>query len=100
MAAFAVQSKPQKAPTPSFAVHVLPYMKNYCLSCHTGEYAADGIDLSKIKTAKDAINSLNMMKKSAKYSSNKAMPPKTEKKQPTDNERKMFAAWISAQKKP
>lgn len=102
IAAFAFQAKPAKkqpAAKPSFSAHVAPYLKKYCLSCHTGEYAADKIDLSKIKTASDATKSLSIMKKAAKVSTNKSMPPKENAVQPTAAERKMFADWINAQKK-
>lgn len=101
IAAFAFQAKPKPAPAarPSFANHVLPFIKKHCLDCHTGQYAEDGIDLSKIKTAKDAIDSLTMMKKAARQATSKQMPPKDYSKQPSDEARKSFAAWIAAQKR-
>lgn len=94
---FTVMAKPGPGATPTYDKHVGPFLKKYCVSCHTGQYAGGGIDFSKVKTAADAKKALRVMKKAAKEVKGKIMPPKGST-MPTAAERKAFQDWIAGQK--
>lgn len=99
--AFAFGPKPGPKPSPAkptFATNVLPFMKKYCVGCHTGQYASDGVDLGKVKTAADAKKALATMKKAAHEVSKSKMPPSNATVKPTEAERKAFSDWVKAQK--
>lgn len=82
------------APKPTYDKSVAPFLKKYCLGCHTGKFAADGVDLSKIKSKADAIKERKLLQKGAKYLNAKKMPPKTAP-QPTAAEAKAFSDWVA-----
>lgn len=82
------------ASKPTYDKSVAPFIKNYCVSCHAGPYAPDGVDYSKIKSKADAVKELKLLQKGVKYVKSKAMPPKTSK-QPTAAEVKAFSAWVA-----
>ncbi|MBX3117577.1 MAG: hypothetical protein KF784_00810 [Fimbriimonadaceae bacterium] len=89
---------PTKKPAPvkaTFAKHVAPYIKNYCVSCHTGKDAPDKIDFSIIKKEEDAKKNIKWFTKGAHEVAEKKMPPKG-MTQPKAEETKMFAAWVKA----
>lgn len=90
--AFAFQGGAKAKPT--YEKSVAPYLKNYCVSCHAGPYAPDGIDYSKIKSKEDAVKEIKNLQKGAKYANAKKMPPKNAK-QPTAAETKAFSDWVA-----
>lgn len=93
--ALAFQTKPAPAPAkPTFEKSVLPFLKTYCVTCHAGPYAPDGIDYSVIKTKADATKGLKNLQKGVKYMKAKKMPPKTAK-QPKPAEAKAFSDWVA-----
>jgi cytochrome c5 len=89
-----VSAKPAK---PSFTKDVVPTFKKFCYKCHTGPYAPDKIDLSKIKTDADAKKSLAMLKKSLAEMKKGAMPPKGNPKH-SPAQLKAFETWLKTQK--
>lgn len=82
------------APKPTYDKSVAPFLKKYCLSCHTGKFAADGVDFAKIKSKADAIKQRKLLQKGAKYLKAKKMPPKASP-QPTAAEAKAFSDWAA-----
>lgn len=88
----------QGSAKPTFAKNVGPFLKKNCVSCHSGPYAADKVDFSKITTEAEAVRQLKLLKKSAGQVKNKSMPPKGSV-MPTDADRKAFTDWVSAKGK-
>ena len=86
-----------KSAKPTFAKDVQPLIKKNCLACHTGAYAADKVDLSKIKTEADAKKNLKLLKKAWSEVEAGKMPPKGAPK-PSAVHKKSFGTWIKAQK--
>jgi cytochrome c551/c552 len=93
ISAFAFQGK-APAQKPTFEKSVAPFIKKYCVSCHAGPYAPDGVDYSKIKSVADANKERALLKKGVKYINNKKMPPKTAL-QPKPAEVKAFSDWVA-----
>jgi uncharacterized membrane protein len=91
-------SKPAPVAKPTFDKAVKSFVTKYCLSCHTGSKAADGVDLSKVKTADDAQKMARIMRKSVREVNEKSMPPADAKPKPTAAERKSFADWVGTLK--
>lgn len=88
----AVASAPAK---PTFAKHVSPFLKKFCVGCHTGANAPDKVDFSKVKTEADAKKYSKWMTEGAHEVAEKKMPPKG-MVMPSANESKMFQAWVKA----
>lgn len=82
------------AQKPTYDKSVAPFIKKYCVGCHAGPYAPDGVDYSKIKTKADAVKEIALLKKGVKYIQNKKMPPKTAL-QPKPAEVKAFTDWVA-----
>jgi hypothetical protein len=92
----APDAQPQpKAPAedPAFKAKVLPFLKKYCMDCHSGEKAKGGLTLegytSEAQARKDRKNWLAMQHVIA----GGEMPPKN-KPQPTKDEKEFFLTWI------
>ena len=77
-----------------FDEQILPFVKEYCVSCHSGAIPKSDLDLSTFTTL-DAVNKdhtrwalvLDRLKAAD-------MPPEDAKPQPTANARKGIVAWI------
>ncbi|MBN9122741.1 MAG: DUF1592 domain-containing protein [Planctomycetes bacterium] len=86
---------PAKEPAedPAFKAKVLPFIKKYCLDCHSGEKAKGGLTLegyvSEAHARKDRKNWLAVQHVTASGE----MPPKN-KPQPTKDEKEFFINWI------
>ncbi|HMS56861.1 MAG TPA: hypothetical protein PKA27_15825 [Fimbriimonadaceae bacterium] len=95
------QTTPQtKAPSQpaakvTFEKDIVPLVKKYCVSCHNPEKKEHNIDFTKFKTEDDVKKEPRMWRNSGKVMERKTMPPKEEKVQPTDAERKLFADWCA-----
>ncbi len=81
------------AEDPAFKAKVLPFIKKYCLDCHSGEKAKGGLTLegyvSEAHARKDRKNWLAVQHVIAAGE----MPPKN-KPQPTREEKEFFITWI------
>ncbi len=80
---------------PTFTKHVAPYLKKYCMGCHTGKDAPDKVDFSLVKTEADAKKYSKWMTKGEHEVAEKKMPPKGST-MPKADENKMFSAWVKA----
>lgn len=87
LGAFAPPTSLPKTTQPTFSGNVLPLVKKYCYTCHSGPDATAGLDLSAFKTADDALRASDRWTKVSKYIASGQMPPKGQPA-PTAAERK------------
>lgn len=101
-----VALEPASADTPpSFAKDIKPFLAKYCIECHQGAKPKGGIDLTTYESFKKGGISFDgfvpgkpdesWVVKSVEKRTKPVMPPK-DKKQPSDDERKLLRAWIAA----
>lgn len=81
-------------PEPTFAKDVKPFLKNYCLKCHSGEKAADRKDYSIFVDETIAKEKIRMLYRGLREVEGKQMPPAKEAKQPKAAEVARFKKWI------
>ncbi|MBL8047919.1 MAG: hypothetical protein JNJ45_04485 [Chthonomonas sp.] len=80
----------------TFQKDVVDFTTKFCVSCHTGKNAADGVDIPKnVKEADVKVKYAKLYRKLARYAGSKQMPPRDAKPQPKDAERTAFTKWIS-----
>jgi uncharacterized membrane protein len=89
---FAQQPAPK---VPDFKKEVAPVVKKYCVSCHTGEYAPEGVVFPATMTEAWAKSNARVMRKAAKEIKAKKMPP-ADSTQPKAAESKAFTDWVAA----
>lgn len=81
------------AEDPAFKAKILPFIKSYCIDCHSGDKAKGGLSFdgytSEAQARKDRKNWLAMQHVIA----GGEMPPKN-KPQPTKDEKEFFLTWI------
>lgn len=92
-------AQPKQPAQIDFNKQILPFLKKYCVSCHSGPNAKYGVDFGKFKTQADAATGGRIWKRANREVSGNKMPPAVAKAQPTEAERKMFSAWCAAQSK-
>ena len=80
---------------PSFERDVQPIITKYCLSCHTGEDASAGVDLSQFKTVAQVLKDGETWDLVAQNVGDSHMPP-AKKPQPSAQERERLVAWIES----
>lgn len=92
---------PAKAPSKpiEFKKSVLPVVKKYCIGCHAGPQAADGIDLSTFKSQADVDKNLRLWRKVGREVREGHMPPSTAA-QPSAKDRKTIVDYCNGLKKP
>lgn len=95
LSAVAFAFAPPKVGKPSFTKDVKPTLEKFCIGCHTGPKAPEGIDFSKIKTDADAKKSFKVLRKALSEVQEGEMPPKGMTK-PSAAQVKAFAAWVKA----
>ena len=81
--------------TPDFKKDVAPVVKKYCVGCHTGEYAPEGVVFPATMTEDWAKANAKVMRKSAAEMKAKKMPPK-DSTMPTNAERTAVVDWVTA----
>jgi uncharacterized membrane protein len=84
------KSKPKKS---EFDTKVAPVIQKFCVSCHSGDYPADGKLIKSPVTEADAKKNTKLWKHMAREMEQKKMPPK-DSAQPTEAQRKAVLAWI------
>jgi hypothetical protein len=88
-----IAAPPPPKEDPNFQAKVLPFIKTYCLDCHSGDRAKGGLTLegyvSEAHARKDRKNWLAVQHVIAAGE----MPPKN-KPQPTKEEKEFLIAWI------
>ncbi len=80
---------------PSFERDVKPVIAKYCLSCHAGEDAAAGLDLSQFKNVEQVLKDGETWESVARNVGESHMPPRKHP-QPTAQQRERLVAWIES----
>ncbi len=94
--AFAFLLQPRKASKPvDFKKSIAPFVKKYCVGCHSGPNAKAGIDLSKFKIQADVDRNTRVWKRAGREVGGGNMPPQNAPAQPKDAERKLFTDWCA-----
>jgi hypothetical protein len=73
-----------------FDKNALPLLSKSCLSCHSGADPSGNLDLSKIKSARDALAEVDLMDRVAMNLRNKTMPPVRSKPMPEPDREKLL----------
>lgn len=81
-----------------FEDRVTPFFKTYCTDCHGIHVMEGGINFSPTLAAPGAPSSTKMWKQALANVRTHDMPPNDVDKQPTDEERQMFADWVETLK--
>ena len=77
-----------------FEDQVTPFFKTYCTDCHGLHKMEGGINFSPTLMAPGAPSSTKTWKQALANVKAHDMPPEDVDKQPTDEERQMFADWV------
>ena len=85
-ALFAAEAaKPPLAAPRSFDDTVLPFVKRYCLACHSGAEAERGVQLDKYRTAESVTEDREVWRKVLDMVRSRKMPPE-DSRRPKDEE--------------
>ncbi|WP_254508071.1 DUF1592 domain-containing protein [Anatilimnocola floriformis] len=77
----------------SYRAQVVPFLKQYCLECHTTKKPDEEIQFEKFKDAPSVVANAKIWQKVLEMLNSSAMPP-DDKPQPSDAQRKQVIAWI------
>ncbi len=95
-AVFAAEpAKPPAAATQFFDAAVLPFVKRYCLDCHSGAEAERGVHLDKYRTAAAMSEDRATWRKVLKMLRARKMPPE-DSRRPKNEEYDAINAWLEA----
>lgn len=83
----------------AFKDQVTPFLKDYCGRCHTGNRQRGGVTFESV--FKDPLGPAFRLlwKKTSAQLATHEMPPDSQKKQPSDEERKRVLDWIAGTKR-
>jgi hypothetical protein len=81
-------------PESDFASFVQPFLKKYCLDCHSTKAKKGSLDLERFASLQQVRKDLKPWQHVIEMLEAGEMPPK-EKPQPTADERKKLIAWVS-----
>jgi len=84
----------QEAAVPTFE-QVLPVLERVCWSCHDDDIAKGDVDLYSFRDEAEAMNSYRVWDKAHHLIESYEMPP-GEKKQPSEEERRILLGWIES----
>jgi hypothetical protein len=87
--------KPAAEPKSDYATLVQPFLKKYCLSCHSTKRKKGSLDLERFATLSHVRKDLKPWQQVIEMLEAGEMPPK-ERPQPTSDERKRLIAWTRA----
>jgi len=88
-------AEPPAAVPQSFDATVLPFVKRYCLKCHSGDDAERGVQLDKYRTAAAVSEDRATWRKVLSMLHARKMPPK-DSRRPKDEEYDAVSAWLEA----
>ncbi len=88
-------AKPPAAVPQSFDATVLPFVKRYCLDCHSGADAEQGVQLDKYHAGEAASEDQATWRKVLRMLRARKMPPKHSRR-PKDAEYDAVNAWLEA----
>jgi hypothetical protein len=90
---------PPAAAPQSFDATVRPFVKRYCLNCHSGEDAQRGVQLDKYRTAAAVSDDRATWGRVLGMLHARKMPPK-DSRRPKDAEYAAVSAWLEAALRP
>ncbi len=79
----------------SFREQVTPFVKTYCLSCHSNRKSKAGINFESALKYPGSAGFSKHWKQAVTNVKAHDMPPEDAAKQPTEDERRMFEQWMS-----
>ncbi len=88
-------AKPPAAGRQSFDTAVLPFVKQYCLECHSGADAERGVQLDKYRTAAAMAEDRATWRKVLGMLRARKMPPK-DSRRPKDREYDAVITWLES----
>lgn len=94
--AFAQTPKPSKAAAEAqqiYLTHIVPFVKQYCLECHSTKKPDEEIQFDRYKDASAVEADAKTWQRVLEMLQASAMPP-DDKPQPKDEQRKQVIAWI------
>src|SRR5436309_4132303 len=77
-----------------FAEIVQPFLKNYCLSCHSGEKPKGKLDLAGYTTAAAVVKHERIWERVIERLEAGEMPPEKAPRQPKPHERRAVLDWL------
>jgi hypothetical protein len=77
----------------SFETEIVPFLKTYCLDCHSGALAEAGLQLEQFKTSAAILEHREQWEKIFEYLKIGTMPP-SEATVPDETERMKVLAWL------
>ncbi len=77
-----------------FETRIRPLIETYCISCHGPKKQKAKVDLSPARSEGDLARNPDLWLRALHQIKTRAMPPEDEKKQPTDSDRDLLAAWL------
>lgn len=89
-------AKHQTEAANAFRTRITPFLRSYCLECHGDRLTEAGVNFSpalRIKNVGESAFRKQWKMASAQVQSHH-MPPEDAGKKPTDEERRMFTAWV------
>lgn len=87
---------PDRAPPPGaadFTERIRPFVKTYCLGCHSTKAHKGGLDLERFATLEEVRADIESWQAMAEMLEDGEMPPEG-KPRPTAEERRLVIAWI------
>jgi hypothetical protein len=83
----------------AFKEQVSPFLTNYCGRCHTGNRQRGGVTFQSVLNDPFGPAFRLLWKRTAAQIATHEMPPDSQKKQPSDEERKRVLDWIAGTKR-
>ncbi len=78
----------------AYEQQVHPFLKTYCATCHNAQKHKGDVDFESVAGAEAALAKPALWKTCAEKLATREMPPEKERKQPSDAERGVVAAWV------
>ena len=86
-------TKPEPTPDAVYVAQIVPFIKQYCLECHTSKKVDAELQLDRFKDVASITADAKTWQKVIEMLQSSAMPP-DDKPQPKDEQRKQVIAWI------
>ena len=78
-----------------FQQFVVPFLKKYCVECHSGENPEGDADFTQFKKYEQVLSDPDIWSEISDAVGSEYMPPETNA-QPTDEERQKLASWVES----
>src|SRR6187402_164826 len=89
----ATSAKPKESPEQAYVRQVVPFLKQYCLECHTSKKPDAEIQFERYKDVAAVEADAKTWQKVLEMLHSSAMPP-DDRPQPKDEQRKQVIEWI------